>query len=176
MEDQKQKKKINKRKKISSHLKENIIIISDKEKTVDSGEETNKQKITDNLDIIDITNKICDINVFINSKKRTEISSACISNIDIIDDKDKSPISDEPFFKFKNSKNEFINSDYYQNNIKKKEKRKQYNENYKVKIILITFTFFKFFLKPPNPQPNCVFSAVPRIFLKLKKHSCRTFF
>jgi hypothetical protein len=145
MEDQKHKKKINKRKKISSNLKENIIIISDKEKTVDSGEETNKQKITDNLDIIDITNKICsDINVFINSKKqRTEISSACISNIDIVDDKDKSPTSDEPLRKFTNNKNEFINSDYYQNNIKKKEKRKQYNENYKKKENNMTKTIKK---------------------------------
>ena len=92
MENQILKNKKNKRKKISSKLKENNIIISDKEKTVDSGEETNKQKLSDNLDIFDISQKISHINVSINSKKRTGISSTRISNIDIVEDKDKSPM------------------------------------------------------------------------------------
>ena len=84
MENQILKKKVNKRKKISSKLKENLIIISDKDKTVDSDEETNKQKLCDNLDILDISHKISHINVSINSKKRTGISSTHLSNIDII--------------------------------------------------------------------------------------------
>ena len=69
MEYQKTKTKKNKRNKISSKFKDNTIIISDKEKTVDSGEETNKQKVTDNLDIFDITQKIFHINVSSNSNK-----------------------------------------------------------------------------------------------------------
>ena len=111
MEDQILKKKINKRKKISSKIKENIIIISDKEKTVDSGEETNKQKLSDNLDIFDISQKISHINVSINSKKRTGISSTNLCNIDIVEDKDKSPTSDEPLEKYNKIMNSIV-SDY----------------------------------------------------------------
>ena len=127
MEYQKTKTKINKRKKISSKFKDNTIIISDKEKTVDSGEETNKQKVTDNLDIFDITQKIFHINVSSNSKKRIEISSAHQSNIDIVEDKDKSPTSDEPFHK---SKKLINNSEYYQNNKDKinKKRKEKYQE------------------------------------------------
>ena len=41
------KKTINKRKQFSSKLKDNTVIASDKDKTVDSDEETNKQKLSD---------------------------------------------------------------------------------------------------------------------------------
>ena len=124
MEDQILKNKINKRKKISTKLKENIIIISDKEKTVDSGEETNKQKLSDNLDIFDISQKLSHINVSINSKKRTEISSTHLSNIDFVEAKDKSPTSDEPLQKYNKIIKSTISDN--QNNKKKiEEKRKE---------------------------------------------------
>ena len=99
------KNKTNKREQISSKLiKDNNLIVFDKEKTNDSGEESNKQKISEQLDISKI----------INSKKRIGISSDIQCNIDIVEDKDKSPNIEEPVTKsIKNIKN----IDYYKNNI-----------------------------------------------------------
>ena len=121
----------NKRKNISSKLKQNSEILPDKEKTVDSGEETNKQKLSDNLDILDISEKVSYISVCINSKKRSEISSAVQCNIDIVEDKDKSPTSDEPILKSSKGIKNIKNSDYYQ---KTKEKRKKNYQDNKDKI------------------------------------------
>ena len=140
MEDQNLKKRINKRKKISSKLKENIVIISDKEKTVDSGEETNKQKLSDNLDIFDISQKISHINVSIDSKKRIEISSADLSNIDIVEDKEKSPTSDEPLQKY-NKIMKTIISDYQKDQEKTKEIKNWRNINFLIIIIISKSSF-----------------------------------
>ena len=128
------KKTVNKRKQISSKLKDNTVITSDKDKTVDSDEETNKQKLSDDLNILEISKQISEINVVINSKKRIEISSAEKSNIDIVEDKDKSPTLDEPVTKSIKSNNN-IDSDYYCRNKEKRNKIKKENYQNRKEII-----------------------------------------
>ena len=57
------KKETKKRKQISSKIKENNVIVSDKELTVDSCEETNKQKFSNELEISEISEKLSEVNV-----------------------------------------------------------------------------------------------------------------
>jgi hypothetical protein len=124
-----------KRKQISSNIKSNSVIEADKNKTVDSDEETNKQKVSD--ETTEVAKSLANI-IFV-SKKRTQISSLEQSYSEIVEDKDKSPTNEEPVEKSPKTKKS-INSDYNnrnkdkikenndRNNDRNKEKRKENND------------------------------------------------
>ena len=113
-----------KRKLISSNIKSNSVITADKNRTADSDEETNKQKLSN--DTTEIAKSLSNIIV---SKKRTQISSLEQSKSEIVEDKDKSPTNEEPVEKSPNNRKSY-QSDYY-NNFIKDELKDQIKENNK---------------------------------------------